>query len=431
MVQSDMHDILAKVGVNLALHDQLVAYNHTLHNKTHRSATNRPETMKHFDRAFEASHGERVKEIVDYRSAGGKSIGTFCIYVPDEIALAANVLPIPLCGGTQWSVDYADKMFPREICPLIRSTFGMAFSNTCPYKKLKDGAVGETTCDAKKKAWDLLGFEVMEVPQRKTDIDRSLWISEVRRFREYVEKLSGVEVTAPKLKEMIRLVNRKRTVLQEINEYRKLPHPPISGLDALLVSQVALNQDLRAFIAHCEQLLLELERRARNGDSAYSGSGSRIMLAGTPSPLGNAKVHFAIESSGMQVVADESCTGLRYYRDLVDESPNDLDGMIEAIADRYFRIDCSCFSPNTERVENILNVIKEFNVDGLVHNILSFCHTYNVESKIIDKALSSVQVPSLKIVTDYSFEDIEQLKVRIESFGEVLQSKHAEAMHDA
>ncbi len=415
-------DILQKVGVNLELHARMIAYNNDLHERTHRSAKNRPAAMSLFDAAFHASHAERVAEIFEYRQKGGKSIGTFCIYVPDEIALAADVLPIPLCGGSHWPVDYADKMFPREICPLIRSTFGMVFSNTCPYKQLKDGVVGETTCDAKKKAWDLLGFEVMEVPQKKTDMDRALWIAEVRRFRQYVEKVSGVAVTASRLKETIALVNERRRMLQRINAFRASAAPPISGLDALLVSQVALNQDIHAFIEACKILIDELEHRVAMGVSAYDERVPRILLAGTPSPMGNAKVHYALESSGLQVVADESCTGMRYYRDLVDESHDDLDGMIEAIADRYFSIDCSCFSPNTERVENILRTVKDFRIDGVVHNILSFCHTYNVESKTIDKALASVKVPSLKIVTDYSFEDLEQLRVRIESFRELLQS---------
>lgn len=428
MPNSNPHDILEKLGVNLELHARMTAYNNDLHERTHRSAKNRPAAMALFDAAFHASHAERVEEIFEYRQRGGKAIGTFCIFVPDEIALAADVLPIPLCGGSHWPVDYADKMFPREICPLIRSTFGMVFSNTCPYKKLKDGVVGETTCDAKKKAWDLLGFEVMEVPQKKTDLDRVLWIAEVKRFRQYVEGISGVAVTAPRLNAAIALVNERRRMLQKINAFRALPNPAISGLDALLVSQVALNQDIRAFIEACKILIDELEHRIQKGVSAYEERGPRIFLAGTPSPMGNAKVHYALESSGLQVVADESCTGMRYYRDLVDESRDDVEGMIEAVADRYFSIDCACFSPNKERVDNILKTVKEFRIDGVVHNILSFCHTYNVESKRIDKALDSLKVPSLKIVTDYSFEDLEQLKVRIESFSEILQSNEARAV---
>ncbi len=420
---TQFHEILREAGVNVELHDQLTEYNNRLHERTHRSARLRPKNMEFFDWAFHASHGERVAEIQQYRNRGGKSIGTFCIYVPDEIALAAGVLPVPLCGGSQWPVDYADKMFPREICPLIRSTFGMAFSKTCPYGKLVDAEVGETTCDAKKKAWDLLGFEVMEVPQKKNEADRQLWLSEVRKFGEFVEKLSGVEVTAERLRETIRLVNKRRKILQDLNEFRKRDNPPISGVDALLVSQVALNQDPESLIHACEKLIEELHSRAGKGDSAYETNGPRILIAGSPSPLGNAKVHYALESSGMQVVADESCTGMRYFRDLVDETPEDLDGMMSAVADRYFALDCSCFSPNKERVENILRIVKEYRIDGVVHNVLSFCHTYNVEAKVIDRALASVRIPSLKIVTDISFEDQEQLKVRVESFRELIQAR--------
>ena len=127
---SDFRKMWQELGMNLELHDQLLGNLSDLHEKTHLSQKNRPKTLELFDHSFHACHTERVAEIREYRNNGGKSIGTFCIYVPDEIALAADVLPIPLCGGSGWSVSYADKIFPRDICPLIRSTFGMAFSNT-------------------------------------------------------------------------------------------------------------------------------------------------------------------------------------------------------------------------------------------------------------------------------------------------------------
>ena len=100
-------ELLSELGVDLHLHDQLIAYNNGLHERTFGAQTGRPNAMRLFDDAFHASHGDRVAEIHAYRKKGGKSIGTFCIYVPDEIALAAGVLPIPLCGGTNWSVDHA------------------------------------------------------------------------------------------------------------------------------------------------------------------------------------------------------------------------------------------------------------------------------------------------------------------------------------
>ena len=126
----NFREIWRELGIDLEKHDQLLKSQHTLHQKIHLSQPNRPKEMERFDKSFLASHTDRVIEILNFRKNGGKSIGTFCIYVPDELAMAAEVLPIPLCGGSNWSLDYADKLLPRDICPLIRSTFGMAFSKT-------------------------------------------------------------------------------------------------------------------------------------------------------------------------------------------------------------------------------------------------------------------------------------------------------------
>lgn len=260
----------------------------------------------------------------------------------------------------------------------------------------------------------------MEVPHRKNQLDKQLWLQEIYNFKNMVENLSGIKITPEKLQNKIKLVNRKRKAMQRINGYRKLPNPPISGLDALLVAQVSLNQDIDRFIEDAEKLVDELEDRVKAGISAYSRNGKRVMLAGSPSPMGNAKVHHIVESSGLRIVVDESCTGLRYFRDLVDETPTNLDGMMNAIADRYFSIDCSCFSPNKERIENINKLIKEYNIQGVVHNVLQYCHTYNIEAAVIDKSLKQIGIPSIKIETDYSQEDIGQIKTRIEAFAEII-----------
>ncbi len=412
----------SELGMNLDLHDELLESSERMFRKTHLWQRNRSRSMKLFDQALHDSHGQRVAEILDYRERGGKSIGTFCIYVPDELAHAADVLPIPLCGGSGWSVSYADSALPRDICPLIRSTFGMAFSGTCPYSKLKEYALGETTCDAKKKTWDLFGIRAMEVPQKKNPVDRNLWVQEVRKFMDDCVAITGKEITAENLHASIVKCNDRRRVLQRVGDFRKLDSTPISGLDALLVSQVALNMDIDAFIEAGEQLLEELEERVLAGESAYEGEGVRVLFAGTPSPMGFAKMHWAAETSGLQVVADESCTGIRYYRGLVPEDLDTVDEMIEAVAERYFTIDCPCFSPNEERLDNIQEIVREHRIEGVVHTILQFCHGFNVEAGAIDGRLKDLGVPSLKIVSDYSEEDGEQIRVRMEAFREIVQA---------
>ncbi len=308
---TDYRKMWTELGLDLEAHDQLMESQDKLFAKTHLSQKNRPRAMALFDQGFHASHAGRVAELWEHRKQGGKAIGTFCIYVPDEIALAVGVVPIPLCGGSDWPVSYADKVLPRDICPIIRSTFGMALSGTCPHGPLKDLIVGETTCDAKKKTWDLFGFKIMEVPQKKNDIDRELWRKEVGAFKDMMEELSGKNVSMENLAPAVRLVNRKRRALQRINEFRKLDSPPISGLDALLASQVVLNMDTAAFVAAAEELIAELEERAAQGISAYpdASPGKRVMIAGTPSPMGNAKVQHIVETAGLRIVVDESCTG--------------------------------------------------------------------------------------------------------------------------
>lgn len=417
---ADFDKMLKDLGVDMVLHSDLEENQNRLHAKYFQLRNNRPVTMNRFDDSRHASHAGRVDEIHEHRKAGVKSIGTFCIYVPDEIALAAEVLPIPLCGGSGWSVSYADKVLPRDICPIVRSTFGMAVSNTCPYKKLKDFAVGETTCDAKKKAWDLFGFKVLEVPQKKNEEDINLWRREVHAFREMMEKLSGQAITGRKLLFSILLMNRKRDIMRQINEFRKLDEPPINGLDALLISQVALNQDTESFISDCIDLKDELSERVKNGVSAYDKSGRRVLIAGAPSPMGYAKVHHIAESAGMRIVADESCTGMRYFRDDVEEITDDLDAMIDAVAARYFKIDCSCFSPNTERFENISKIIKDYRIDGVIQHVLQYCHGYNVEARKLEKMLKEMNIPSITIETDYSEEDSGQIRTRLEAFAEMM-----------
>jgi benzoyl-CoA reductase/2-hydroxyglutaryl-CoA dehydratase subunit BcrC/BadD/HgdB len=104
----------------------------------------------------------------------------------------------------------------------------------------------------------------------------------------------------------------------------------------------------------------------------------------------------------------------------VEERDGGLDAQIAAIAARYLEIDCSCFSPNDERISSVVRLARDHRVDGVVQYVLQYCHTYNVEAVRVASALKEAGVPSLKIVTDYSEEDTGQLRIRVEAFLEGL-----------
>lgn len=420
------HDALLKdLGLDVELHGRIIDSIDRNFRKTVLAQTNRPARMAYFDGVIHSAHGERVQEIVDRRAAGDKFIGTFCIYVPEELVLALGAIPVALCGGTSLSIPYAEKIFPRDICPLVKSTLGLALSNTCPFGPIEDLAVGETTCDAKKKTWDILskggGFHVLEVPQKKGPRDQELWHEEVVQFKARLEELTGRTLEPEKLAQAVRLMNRKRRALARLNAFRKEANPPVSGLDALVVMQGALLDDTLRFTENLETLNEELGDRVRRGNGVASGRSKRIMVSGCPSVMGNWKLHHLIESAGALVVCDETCTGERYFGNLVEETDGNLDAQVAAIAARYLKIDCSCFSPNDERLKSVVRLAGEYRVGGVVQYVLQYCHTYNIEAIAVAGALKEAGVPSLKIVTDYSEEDTGQLRIRIDAFLEGLE----------
>jgi benzoyl-CoA reductase/2-hydroxyglutaryl-CoA dehydratase subunit BcrC/BadD/HgdB len=417
-------ELLKDLGLDVELHHRIFDAIDRSFRKTVLAQTDRPARMAYFDGVILEAHGGRVREIVARRAAGDKLIGTFCVFVPEELVLALGAMPVALCGGTSLSIPYAEKTLPRDICPLVKSTLGLALSNTCPFGPIEDLAVGETTCDAKKKTWDLLAkdgnFHILELPQKKGARDRELWHEEVVQFGARLEEVTGRRLEPGQLAGAIRLMNRKRRALARLNDFRKEADPPLSGLDALVVMQGALLDDTVRFTERLEALNEELEDRVRRGRGVASGRAKRIMISGCPSVMGNWKLHALVESAGALIVCDETCTGSRYYENLVDEGGSGLDGQIAAIAERYLKIECSCFSPNDERIHSITRLAREHRVDGVIQYVLQYCHTYNIEAVTVAAALKEAGIPSLKIVTDYAEEDTGQLRLRVDAFLEGL-----------
>jgi benzoyl-CoA reductase/2-hydroxyglutaryl-CoA dehydratase subunit BcrC/BadD/HgdB len=284
--------------------------------------------------------------------------------------------------------------------------------------------VGETTCDGKKKAYEIFSDHapvyVMEIPQMKGAADRALWKAEVLRFKEAVEDLIGRSITAENLGEAVRLINRRRRVLQRLNRLRAAQPVPISGRDVLLINQVSFYDDPDRFTQKIDELCDELEEKVRRREGVADGA-ARVLLSGCPMAIPNWKLPYIIESSGAVMVGEESCIGTRNTRDLVDESGRTLEEMLDAIVERYMKIDCACFTPNTERLEHIVELARELEVKGVIHYGLSFCQPYAMESFKVERALRNAGIPILAVETDYSMEDVEQLKTRVEAFVEMIR----------
>ena len=389
------------------------------------SQKNRPEAMAYFDTMVENIHTGRIREIVDAKESGKPVIGTFCVYVPEELVVAAGGICIGLCGGAQGSIADAEKILPRNICPMVKSAFGFKVGKICPYFQVVDLVYGETTCDAKKKTWELLDryvpTHVMEIPQMKRERDKVLWVEEVKEFKTAVEKITGNQTDFDAIACGIKTINAKRAALQRLNSLRHHNPTPISGKDMLLIEQIAFYDEPVRFAKQVHELCDELDRRIQEGVAVAPKSTPRILVSGTPMALPNWKLHHIIESSGAVVVNEESCIGTRYYKDLIEEGSENVEQQLERLTERYMKIDCSCFTPNDDRIDQVIREYEESAAEGVIDYCLQFCHTYNIEAVKLREACEKRGIPFMAIETDYSPDDVGQLQTRVEAFIEQIR----------
>lgn len=423
---ADYRKMWEELGMDLETHDQLCAVLPQAFGDVYLSQENRPESMDYYNMVVADIHGIRPAELIEHQKKGGKVFGTFCVYVPDEIVFAAGGIATGLCGGSQFWVPGGEKVLPTNTCPLIKASVGARLDRTCPFFRIADIYVGETTCDGKKKAWEILAEDVpvyvMDLPQMKRAEDVKAWAEEIAAFKDKVEEVTGNKVTAESLAESIRLINGKRKALERLYETRKNDKLPISGRDVLLISQIAFYDDPGRFTQMTNKLCDELEQRIADGVSVFPEGTKRIMLTGTPMAIPNWKIHNIVETSGGAVVCEEMCTGTRYFEKQVDESGQTIDEEIQALANRYMNINCACFTPNTGRIDDILRLAKEYKVDGIIDINLKFCNLYDTEGYLVEKAMNEAGIPVLGIETDYTDSDAQQLRTRISAFIEMLNN---------
>lgn len=371
---------------------------------------------------LESLRENNVLALKEAKHAGQHIVGMYCLYSPAELIVAAGASPVMLCGTSQKPIPVAEQSLPRNLCPLIKSSYGFAATDTCPFFYFSDFIVAETTCDGKKKMYELLEefkpVHLLQLPQiqdKETALD--YWLAELNLLKEKLEHTFNVEITEHKLRDAIELLNDERRSLKALQDVCRHKPAPISGIDMLTVlHNRGFALDKRATIKLVDQLTSELNQRAQEGISTLPADAPRILLTGVPVGLGSEKVVRIIEESGGQVVCFESCGAYKKV-----EPVRQSEDPLRDIAQCYLAIPCSCMSPNTSRYELVTNLAKEFQVDGVIDLTWQACHTYNIESFSLRKHIQQeTNLPFLQIETDYSESDSEQLKLRLEAFLELL-----------
>ena len=382
------------------------------------------EVIKDLPEVFEEFAEQRknsflaVKKLKDQ---GVPVVGAYCTYFPQEIAMAMGAATVGLCSTSDETIPDAEKDLPKNLCPLIKSSYGFAKTDKCPFFHFSDVVVGETNCDGKKKMYEYMSefkdIFIMELPNTQSEESLKLWKSEIIRFKEYLEKKFDVTITEDDVREAIKVNNEVRRSLKRLYEVMRHDPAPITGHDLFKVLYGSgFKFDRKAIPAETDALVEKIEKEYAEGKMLEKKP--RIVITGCPIGGATEKVIRAVEDNGGVVVAFENCSGAKSIDKLVDEENPDV---YDALARRYLNIGCSVMTPNPNRLDLLGRLIDEYKADGVVEMTLQACHTYNVETLAIRRFVNEKKgSPYINVETDYSQADIGQLNTRIAAFIEML-----------
>lgn len=356
----------------------------------------------------------------EFKDQGNILIGTYCTYMPQELPIAMGAGIVSLCSTSDELIGEAEKDLPKNLCPLIKSSYGFGKADKCPYFYFADMVIGETTCDGKKKMYELMGqfkpVHIMQLPNSpKTQESFDLWKAEIIKLKEILEEKFDKTITEEDIKRGIRIRNEERDALKALFDLMKMDPPPISGHDLFKViygSTFKFNKE-----KSIEELKAVREKILEEAKDKEMPKKPRILLTGCPVGGATEKVIKAIEDNGAYVVYYESCTGGKAIELNVDENNPDV---YDALAKKYINIGCSCMTPNENRMELLDRLIDEYKVDGVVDMVLQACHTYAIETFTVKDLVKKKGKAYMNIETDYSQADVGQLSTRLTAFIEML-----------
>jgi benzoyl-CoA reductase/2-hydroxyglutaryl-CoA dehydratase subunit BcrC/BadD/HgdB len=372
--------------------------------------------------------GLPLKRILDRllakRDKGRFGVGVYCGYAPAELIRAQGGVPIALCAFANKTIPAAENVLPANLCPLIKSSFGFIATDTCPFFALSQAIIGETTCDGKKKMFELIAekrpLHVMDLPSISSNPEAvHHWVAMIGHLRAFLEATFQRPIADADIEAEIQETNRKNRLMQQFFAYAAT-HPPVVSwsemYDVIAMANISSSTELRAFL---DPVFEKLESRKAQGIHFGMPRSPRVMVGGCPLGGDSTKVFRVLEQAGGVVVALEACSGMKVFTMQIDEQTGEP---IAALARAYLAIPCSCMSPNKNRFDALERLRVQYQPDVMVDVVLQACHTYNIESYRVKQWAEKQGLGFLKIETDYSDSDLERIRTRVEALYESLSN---------
>ncbi len=367
--------------------------------------------------AFDEERKNSFLALKEFKEKGGRLAGVFCAFTPMEVLDCAGFAAVKIHGMSEENVTAGEGDLPKNLCPLVKSLYGAAVNESCPRTYFADILVGETTCDGRKKMYDILGegkeMYLLQVPQgTELPYAKKLWRKELRFFIRHISQRFGVEITDDMLRAAAKRRNEYRAARLALMEMQKAENAPLSGRELYCALEKADGMwDLEEAIAYLR------DTAAKAKEAQCPVGARRILISGCPMGGIVEKIVGAVEKNGGRVVCFENCIGVKAASCMVDTEAEDI---IDAIADAYLETGCAVMSPNRRRMESLKELFEEYAVEGLIDMSLQACTSYMIETRAVRSLCKEQDMPYLYIETDQSSEGSGQLDTRVAAFIEML-----------
>ena len=374
-----------------------------------------PRTFEEFNEQRKAAF-IRVK---DYKQAGNRLVGFLCSYTPLEIIDAAGAASVALCGTSDEVIPEAEKVLPANLCPLIKSTYGFAYSQKCPFTYFSDMIIGETTCDGKKKMYELLNelkrTHILYLPQgRDRAYEREGWYEECRLLKEELENFYGITITDDDLRAAIKVMNRSRAARRAFVKLASEHCDVISAVSRSAVLRSAWFMEPAVYAEKLEALNAELAQLP-----AANWKGRKIVTSGII--CDNPKLLQIFDDNNIAIAADDVAQETRAFRVDASEEGDPMMALAQQFADQdYDVLLYDEHSNKNRRADYVVQMVKESGAQGLVLFMQQFCDPEEMEYPYLKKALDEAGVPHIKLGVDQQMRDFGQASTAIQAFADVL-----------
>ena len=366
----------------------------------------------------------RLTELTRMRESGVKLIGYAPGgYMPEELVYASGAVPIGLIrGGDPEPVAESAAYVPRFIDTFCRSQIGYRMLGEEPLYQMIDLLIVPITDHNIKAIADCFNFFAnanvfrFGVPHQKDEHAFVYYLAGLHSLKEKLEEFTGNKIENGRLREAIYLCNRMRELLKEISLLRRSEGPHITGQEFVKLNHASFVADKTILIDALESIHQELRKKP-----LPSPKGPRILLTGSTLAMGDYKVLEMAEEAGATIVVEEFAEGIRHYWENVEVNGD----LMEALADRYFRrrVPPAWFRPSRERLDYLIELAKDFNVDGIIWYQLMYRSSYDIQAYYFERILKNdLGIPMLKLESDYDVSERGPLRTRIETFIEIIKA---------